>query len=115
MRMKRFFFLAVLAASCAPAAQQRTIEPTAPGGAGGTGGGKEDTNAFTLSRKPKPEDKILPSEYPIHLAEKWFPFRAEYLTIGNPEAINRDSGLPEGEAPEKFWDEQTAIEAVSIW
>jgi hypothetical protein len=98
--------------------QQRTIEPTAPAqgpSGGGTNGSTTDNDeGFTLSRAPRKSGPV-PADYPIHLAEKWYPFRGEYLGVSEKEAITRDAGLPDGQGPAKFWDEQTAIEAVSIW
>lgn len=100
--------------------RNRIIEPKS------AGGGQElalserksvdDDAAFTLSRKPtKAGDPQSPQEYPIHLADKWFPFRAEYLKVTPQQAMARDQELSEIQAPPTFWDEQTAIEAVSVW
>lgn len=74
-----------------------------------------DDEALTLSREPKKSAGGIAPEFPIHLGEKWFAFRGEYLGLKPQEASARDESLPEVHGPDKFWDEQTAIEAVSIW
>jgi mono/diheme cytochrome c family protein len=97
--------LAATLSSCAAPGAQRTIEPEAP---------PEDQ--FILSRE-RPGDWVAPSleDYPIHLGPKWYPYRAGRLGISAAEAVARDNRLSEQSAPGKFWDEQTATEAVSIW
>jgi mono/diheme cytochrome c family protein len=100
--------------SCAQP-QARIIEPgvSQPSGSGGTNGAADD-ESLTLSRAPRKTAAPAP-EFPIHLADKWFTFRGEYLGMNAGEASARDDALPEQHGPDKFWDEQTAIEAVSIW
>lgn len=55
------------------------------------------------------------ADYPIHLSEKWYSFRSEYLKVSVDGALARDAAISESTPPAKFWDEQTSIEAVSIW
>lgn len=102
----------LLAACTAPAARSRTIEPHQPGL--GASASDEDVE-FTLSRAPQQKGPSGGAEFPIHSSEKWFPFRAQYLNIGVDEARRRDARLSKAAPPKEFWDEQTAIEAVSVW
>ncbi len=106
--------------ACAqPQQQSRTIEPTIEPGAGG-GGTIEpgvtqepvDETEFVLSRDPVTTPAR--ADFPIHLEDKWYPFRAEYLGITKQQARLRDQKIG-SQPPAKFWDQQTAIEAVSIW
>jgi hypothetical protein len=101
-----------LSLSCAtPTA--RTIEPNSDP-AKAAGGDRED-RTFVLSRKPPATPQPPPDDYPIHPAEKWWPFRADFLNIPESDAKERDNAVPERHAPDKFWDQQMAIEAVSVW
>jgi hypothetical protein len=120
-RALQFLSPLVLLACSQP--QSRVIEPNAPASAGGGGGGDgvavattDNDQAFLFARQSKKNsDEMAANEFPIHLAEKWFPFRAEYLSLTTEQAVARDGAFPEAHGPEKFWDEQAAIEAVSIW
>jgi mono/diheme cytochrome c family protein len=95
-------------AACA-APQRRTIEPGAPGEVP-----VSDDSSFVLSRKP-----IAPAEnqplLPVHTGEIWWRFRADFLEISADQARARDEFISDQEAPEKFWDAQTALESVSLW
>lgn len=55
------------------------------------------------------------ADYPIHIEGKWFPFRSEHLGLPVDAVQRRDRAIRGERAPTDFWDEQTAIEAVSIW
>jgi hypothetical protein len=104
--------LAVTLTSCAPATSGKTIEPTIEP----KGQGDSSDTAFLLSRDPKAvKTSPLRADFPIHIEEKWWPFRAEYLGITIAEAQSRDGNISARTPPQNFWDEQTAIEAVSIW
>ena len=94
--------------------QTRTIEPGMEEGAGT--GGRRDDSSFVLSRKPvaaKPsaEDPLLP----VHTGELWWPFRAQFLGLPEAKVRERDNAVPDRQAPDSFWDGQTALEAVSLW
>jgi len=85
------------------------IEPTPPGDA--AGGSKDDV--FVLSRAsaaPKAADAA-----PLHIGDKWWRFRAEFLNISEAEAKQRDAAISDHQAPANFWDKQTAVETVQIW
>lgn len=70
---------------------------------------------FVMSREPhKPAPQDIQS-LPIHLNDSWWPFRAQRLGITVAEAKRRDLGFSSMVAPKDFWDEQTAVEAVSVW
>jgi mono/diheme cytochrome c family protein len=108
--------LVVCASGCA-GKQARTIEP----GSGeevampppGTAVASADDSSFVLSRQPgKAEPQLL---LPVHTGDKWWDFRAQYLGISEREVKERDNGMSEKEAPDRFWDSQTALEAVSVW
>jgi mono/diheme cytochrome c family protein len=89
--------------SCTTPVPTRTIEPKAT-----------EDQAFTISRAPTGAQVNL-AAYPIHLAEKWYPFRATFLSVTPEDALTRDGKISDVSAPSQFWDEQTAVEAVSIW
>lgn len=89
--------------SCATQAPTKTIEPKA-----------DDDVGFTISRQPT-KGAVSVGDFPIHLAESWFAFRASYLAISPEQAKGRDESISEQVAPPQFWDEQSATEAVSIW
>jgi hypothetical protein len=105
--VKRIFFF--LAVACAPTAS-RTIEPTIE-----PGSHPPDDSSFVLSRGGAKIEPVSRADFPVHLEEKWWPFRAEHLAITADAAKARDAKMSNQKAPESFWDEQTAIEAVSIW
>jgi hypothetical protein len=100
----------LFAAACAPAAS-RTIEPTIEPG----GSSSPDDSSFVLSRARTQGAVVERADFPIHLEEKWWPFRSEYLALSVEAAKARDAKISNRQAPDAFWDEQTAIEAVSIW
>jgi mono/diheme cytochrome c family protein len=56
-----------------------------------------------------------PPNLPIHIEERWWPFRAEQLGISVDEARARDARIDRSGPPDDFWDERMAVEAVSIW
>lgn len=75
----------------------------------------EDDQAFVQSREargPTPEEVRA---LPIHLNESWWPFRARQLRMTVAETKRRDAAISRSQAPSDFWDEQTAVEAVSVW
>jgi mono/diheme cytochrome c family protein len=90
-------------ASTSPA--ERTIEPPAA----------PDT-AFVLSREPAPARKPeAPDMSQVHVGDLWWPFRGNYLKVGEARARDRDGEISEKQAPSSFWDEQTATETIYIW
>jgi len=91
-----------VAAEPSGGAQQPTAQP-------------DDDQAFVQSREargPTPEEVRA---LPIHLNESWWPFRAQHLRISVTEAKRRDAAISRSQSPADFWDEQTAVEAVSVW
>jgi hypothetical protein len=90
-------------ASTAPA--EKTIEPAAT----------PDTS-FVLSRDPSPARKPEPTNPgQVHVGDLWWPFRGSYLKVGEAAAHDRDLEISEKQAPNGFWDEQTAVETIFIW
>lgn len=69
---------------------------------------------FVLSRESKNAPKP-PLAARLHIGEKWWPFRAEFLKITEAEARDRDASISDRHAPSNFWDKQTALETVEIW
>jgi hypothetical protein len=91
-------------ASTAPA--EKTIEPTASA---------PDTS-FVLSRDPSPVRKPESANADqVHVGDLWWPFRGSYLKVGEASARARDLEISEKQAPNGFWDEQTAVETIFIW
>lgn len=94
--------LAVPACASAPPAQEVIIEPPAA-----------SDGSFVLSRKPVGEKATdLP---PVHVNDLWWDFRARNLKVSEAQARERDAAFSEKQAPEEFWDRQTAVEAIAIW
>jgi hypothetical protein len=90
-------------ASTAPA--EKTIEPAAA----------PDTT-FVLSRDPSPARKPESANAEqVHVGDLWWPFRGSYLKVGEAAARDRDLEISEKQAPNGFWDEQTAVETIFIW
>ena len=52
----------------------------------------------------------------IHLGEHWFEHRGSFLGMSAQDAAMRDGEVDEKAPPQdKFWDEQLAVEAASMW
>ncbi len=100
----------LLLASCAAPPSTRTIEP--PTSADQAAGAADE--GFVLSRSPT-GSAAAPGDIVVHLDEKWFEVRAQHLGIDVSEARSRDAAISTSAAPAEFWDQQTAVEAVSIW
>jgi Cytochrome C oxidase, cbb3-type, subunit III len=97
--------VAGLAACASTSPAEKTIEPAAAA----------DTS-FVLSRDPGPA--VKPESVngdQVHVGELWWPFRGKYLKIGEGGARQRDGEISERQAPNDFWDEQTAVETIFIW
>ena len=105
-------------AACAsqqPRTIEPTIEPSQAGAAGNRSGGGADDSAFVLSRKPSggaATGSALPT---IHIGDKWWGFRGEHLKLGEAQVKARDGDISEVQAPDKFWDDQTAVESIAVW
>jgi hypothetical protein len=110
--------LAALALGCATTAPppSTTIEPTAVGGSPGVSpaGTSSEDQAFVLSRRPA---NAAPARAPIdiHLDDRWWHFRSDYLHVSEAQIRARDADISEVQAPDRFWDEQTAVEAINVW
>ena len=90
----------------ATAAPARVSGPaTAPEGGG--------NSKFVLSREAVNDEK--PAEDPIHIGDKWWRFRGNFLKLNENQVHDRDAQVSNRQAPTDFWDPQTAIETVSIW
>lgn len=95
--------------SCAAPASTRTIEPPSSGNEAGA-----SDEGFVLSRA-RAGGSAAPGDIVVHLDEKWFDVRASFLGVDVSAARARDAAISTSAAPADFWDEQTAVEAVSIW
>ena len=90
-------------ASTAPA--EKTIEPAAAADTG-----------FVLSRNPTPARKAEPTNLgQVHVGDLWWPFRGSHLKVSEATARDRDAEISEKQAPNEFWDEQTAVETIFTW
>jgi hypothetical protein len=88
-----------------------TIEPpdtSAPGSPS-----PADDRAFVLSRRSTGARNT--TGYQLNIAERWWPFRSEFLRVNEPRARARDEEISEVMAPDGFWDTQTSLEAVQVW
>jgi mono/diheme cytochrome c family protein len=104
-----------LALGCATTAddQQRTIEPPSAEGPAATG--RAADKDFVLSRESDSAPKPVTDQAPLHIGDKWWAFRADYLKMTEEEVRARDSAISTVQAPQGFWDKQTATETVHIW
>ena len=75
------------------------------------GGG---TDKFVISREPQPEEKP-PAEDTLHIGDKWWRFRGGFLKLSESQVRERDTAVSMKQAPQNFWDPQTALETVQIW
>jgi len=96
--------MAILGGACAsaPPAPEKTIEPPPA----------EDAT-FVLSRDPA--RTRAQQAGPVHIADAWWAFRGGFLKLSEGKARERDADVAEKQAPEGFWDEQTATETIGIW
>jgi hypothetical protein len=99
----------VLLACAAP--QMATIEPTLAGQGEAAGSASTDDSAFVLSRRPAGRSEPVQ----LNTGEKWWAFRARTLRLSEAQTRSRDADMSEAQAPEGFWDPQTAVEVVSVW
>ena len=52
----------------------------------------------------------------IHLGDRWFQHRSAFLGMSKHDAELRDGEVDDKAPPQdKFWDEQLAVEAASLW
>jgi hypothetical protein len=104
--------LAALAVGCAASAPPAaTIEPTASPAAAAT---HSPDQGFVLSRGRAGEgSRAEPLD--LHIGERWWRFRSEYLRTSEAHVRARDADISEVQAPERFWDDQSAVEAINVW
>jgi hypothetical protein len=86
-----------------------TIEPTVNVPTAAT---PAEDQAFVLSRRPT---GARAEALDIHIADRWWPFRGDYLRLGDSQVRARDADISEVQAPDRFWDEQTAVESINVW
>jgi len=124
---------AAVALACAANQKVATIEPTPiasepappPSDAidqGATGGSSGKDFLFVLSRVPSTPTaaptgvKTKTGEFDwIHVGEKWWSFRGEFLKLAERDVRTRDDAIEDEAAPANFWDRQTAVETALIW
>jgi hypothetical protein len=103
--------LAVLAVGCAETLPPPvTIEPTV----GPAGPASPEDQSFVLSRAPALA-AARAAMVDIHIGERWWHFRSDYLRSAEPQVRARDADISEVQAPDHFWDDQTAVEAINVW
>ena len=52
----------------------------------------------------------------VHLGDRWYAHRAAFLGMAPKDAELRDRDIDDTSPPQdKFWDEQVAVEAASLW
>jgi hypothetical protein len=71
-------------------------------------------NDFVLSRDPNGAERPR-AEQPIHVGDTWWRFRGEFLKLTDDQVRERDAAISAYQPPASFWDNQTAVEAVSVW
>src|SRR5205823_4027370 len=75
---------------------------------------------FVLSREPAakpggPGPRSNGEVDWIHVAEKWWKFRGDFMKLSEDEVRARDEAIGDEVAPAGFWDRQTAVESALIW
>ena len=117
--MKKHAFGIVLSLSVAGCAAQqeqqpapRTIEPISshPVSSEESGNGE-----FVLSRARTRNGPTAEEQASLHLADDWWRYRAEFLRMSVGQVKERDSEISDRQPPPQFWDQQTAVEAASVW
>jgi hypothetical protein len=110
---KSFFRLTLLASlvmGCAETVPPPvTIEPTVA-----VGPASPEDQGFVLSRAPAVA-AARAALVDIHIGERWWHFRSDYLRTAEPQVRAHDSDISEVQAPDRFWDDQTAVEAINVW
>jgi hypothetical protein len=106
----------VLLVACAGPAQEqaaapRTIEPAASPHRSAPA----EEGEFVLSRARTRSGPTAEEQASLHLADDWWKFRSEYLRVSVQQAKERDQEISERQPPPLFWDQQTAVEAASVW
>ena len=105
---------ALVVAACAGTPSSRTIEPGSGEGADVSADvSADDDDSFVLSREPRRSDYT--TSLPIHIEGKWWSFRGNHLGLSPAQVRQRDSRISMVRPPPSFWDNQTAVEAVSVW
>jgi mono/diheme cytochrome c family protein len=107
--------------ACASSQQQAamsggaTIEPPSSGSYGPGSGASDENGEFVISRS-KPQGGAGTDDLPpLHLADDWWRFRADFLRTNPAQVRDRDQGISERQPPPVFWDQQTALEAAAVW
>jgi mono/diheme cytochrome c family protein len=124
--MKRPFNVSVLSlvlAACAGPQQEqsatpRTIEPgssSTRASSSSSSSGGEETGEFVLSKRSARRGLSAEEQSTLHLADEWWRFRAEFLRMSVGQVRERDQEISERQPPPQFWDQQTAVEAASVW
>jgi len=103
--------LVISVGACATSAPPATIEPPDNSVPGTSVSG--DDRAFVLSRTRTGGGRVPGVQ--LNIAERWWPFRADFLRSNEARVKARDEEISEVMAPEGFWDTQTSVEAVSVW
>jgi len=94
-------FITTACASPAPPPAQ-TIEPPAAA-----------DSTFVLSRNPTGAKPV--EQAPVHVGDSWWSFRGDFLKVGEAQVREREEAISEKQAPQEFWDKQTAGETIAIW
>jgi mono/diheme cytochrome c family protein len=105
----------VLCACAGPQQEQapaRTIEPTV---VTSHPTGEEGNGEFVLSRKGTRSGPSAEEQASLHLADDWWKFRGEFLRLNATQVKERDAEISDRQPPPQFWDQQTAVEAASVW
>jgi mono/diheme cytochrome c family protein len=111
-----FVTLSLVLAACAGPQQEqaapRTIEPTTIKSRPMSSAEEGD---FVLSRKGGRGGPTAEEQASLHLADDWWRFRGDFLRMTVAQVKERDQEISERQPPPQFWDQQTALEAASVW
>ena len=78
-----------------------TIEPPSSGSSGPGSGASDETGEFVISRS-KPAAGGTDDLPPLHLADDWWRFRAEFLRTNPAQVRDRDQGISDRQPPPVF-------------
>lgn len=91
--------------------EPKTIEPSSAAGPTAETPGQD--SGFTLSRDNAGVKRSAPA--PLYIGDRWWHFRAEFLNVSDEAVKERDAAISDRQAPNNFWDRQTATSTASIW
>jgi hypothetical protein len=88
--------------------------PSSPTGEGQARPARKEEGEFVLSKDPSQTVRSSEADW-IHVGDAWWKFRGDFIKASEANARERDNAISEKQAPNDFWDRQTAVETAMIW